>query len=158
MISKQLVDKIDARMRPNTNKGFNLNFKVVGEDADKFDVIATAMNISRTELAKTIISASLDDMLNVIQEMPSMTTESGNGFTDLEQQVYDLALRFLEDTQSGVEFELKTLFSEAWEEIGDHGAKNRAGKIFRQFVDNGVIGHVAFVRTEPNNHALYVKL
>jgi hypothetical protein len=158
MISKTLASKVQDELIPKSTTSFNLNFKIENGDADKFDQIAKTLKKSRTELAKFIITNSLDDLIEQLDSLPSIENKIQIELEVLDETIIQLTKVKINALKSGEEFELKDLIGDDWDQIGDHGDKNRAGKRFKRLVDESYISNVKFRRTKPNNHALYEKL
>jgi len=157
MISKKLISKIKEELSPKSTASFSLNFKIEGEDAEKFDQISKALKKSRTELAKFIITNSLDDLIQQLDTYPVTETKVLIELEELDETIIRLTKVKISELPSGQEFELKEIL-EDWDQIGEHGDKNRAGKRFKKLIDLGYISNVKFLKTKTNNHALYKKL
>ena len=158
MISKKLVTKINDELNPKSTASFNLNFKIEGEDADKFDKISKTLKKSKTELAKFIITNSLDDLLDQLDTFKATEKEAKIELEELDETIIRLTKVKISALKSGEEFELKELIGNDWDQFGEHGDKNRAGKRFKKLIDSGYVSNVKFLYTKTNNHALYEKV
>lgn len=157
MLSKKLANSIQAIMEPQSTTSFNLNFKIEGSDADKLDAISVALGKSKTELAKLILTDSLDDLLAHINSSDFIERRPPAGIEELDKTIIRLTTEKIAALNTGNEFELSDLIGDDWDQFGVHGDKNKAGKAFKKLVDSGDIKNVKFLRTKPNRHALYAK-
>lgn len=157
MLSDRLANAMKNELKIKNISSFNLNFKIEGEAAERFDLLANNLNKSRTELAKFIILNSLDDLL---EQFSKLRVEPS---TESEEASFDIAIlqfvtKKINKFEVGANFELKELIGDDWEGFGDHGSKNRAGRRFKSLVDSGQIKTIKFVCTKQNNHALYTRV
>lgn len=158
MISKNLADSLMKEIKetkPSSTSAFNLNFKIDGQEAYKFDQIAKISGKSRTELAKFIIFNSLDDLFEKISHL---NIQENQTFELTDEAIINLARVSAESLPSGSKFELKELFGSSWDDFGEHGNKNKIGKIFRKLIDSGRIDNIRFICIQSNRHALYEKI
>lgn len=156
MLAKKLAAEIKREVKIKDDS-FNLNFKIEANDAEKFDRLAKICKKSRTELAKFIILNSLDYLIDELGSLDIEVTTNSE-IEDLEEAILKCVLPKIASIDFGKTFELKELVGNDWGKIGDHGHKNRVGKLFKKLVDDGYIKNVKFVETKPNNHALYEKM
>jgi hypothetical protein len=158
MLSKKLASKIKDELSPKATASFNLNFKIDGEDADKFDQISKTLKKSRTELAKFIITNSLDDLLEHLDSFQMTEKTVPIELRSLDETIITLTKVKISALKSGERFELKELIAQDWDQVGEHGDKNRAGKRFKKLIESDHVSNVKFLYTKSNNHALYEKL
>lgn len=158
MLPKNLVQKIKDEIMSKNIPAFNLNFKIEAEDAEKFELISKKLKKSRTELAKFIIINSLDEMLDHLKNFDLTEQKKTIKLEAVDETIIRLTKDKILALNIGEEFELKELVGEDWEQFGEHGDKNRAGKRFKKIIDSGYISNVKFLYTKSNNHALYEKL
>ncbi len=158
MMFKTLAERVDDRLNPKTTASFNLNFKIEGDDAVKYDEIARLLRMSKTELAKFIITNSLGDLLEQMDTIDVIDKKHQVKLEKLDEAIIRITKEKFSSLKSGEQFELKELIGEDWNEFGDHGDKNRAGKRFKKLIDSGYIPNIKFLYTKPNNHALYEKV
>lgn len=156
-LSKNLLDKIKYEVASKKMPSFNLNFKIEGEQSNKFDIIAKKLKRSRTELAKFIILESIDEILD---ELKYVDIEINNSISPniLDEKIILLTNTKLLDFKLNEEFELSELFDTDWQIFGEHGDKNRVGKRFKKLIKAGEIKNIEFSRKKTNNHALYKKI
>jgi hypothetical protein len=154
---KKLVNAVKNEFSEKNSNSFSLNFKIEGQDSEKYDVVAKKLNKSRTELAKFIILNSLDDLIEQLGSLNSDNSKEQPEFDDLAELILKIIEPKIADLVSGATFELKELAGDDWNKFGDHGNRNRVGKKFKKLVDSGQIKRVKFIETKPNNHALYEK-
>ena len=158
MTSKKLIRKFQDELNPKSTASFSLNFKIEGENSEKFDKISKTLKKSRTELAKFIITNSLDDLIQQLDTYKVIEKKVHIELEELDETIIRLTTTKISALKSGVEFELKVLIGEDWDEFGEHGDKNRAGKRFKKLIDSDYVSNVKFLYTKTNNHALYEKL
>jgi len=84
-----------------------------------------------------------------------VSTHSEIGY--LENMILNYALPKIAGLNIGDIFELKELIGSDWDNIGGHGDRNRAGRLFKKLIISGQIKNVRFVETRSNRHALYQK-
>lgn len=157
MLTQKLANSIQALMEPESTTSFNLNFKIEGNDADKLDAISVALGKSKTELAKLIITDSLDDLLAHIKSSDFIERRPPTGMDELDKTLIRISTDKIAALDTGNEFELSDLIGDDWDQFRVHGDKNKAGRAFKKLVDSGDIKNVKFLRTKTNRHALYAK-
>jgi hypothetical protein len=158
MLAKKLIDEIKNETEFKTIVSFNLNFKIEGEEAKKFDSITKTLKKSRTELAKFIIVNSLDDLIEQLDNLNIDDSNKSIKLDDSEDAIIKYTSKKITNLNIGQQFELKELIAEDWDNIGEHGNKNKAGKIFKKLIDSGHIKNVKFIHTKTNNHSLYERI
>ena len=158
MLSAKLANAVENELKAKNNASFNLNFKIEGQDTKKFDIIAKGLKKSRTELAKFIISNSLDDLVAQLGNLCIDPSQESIAQETLDEAIIRITKPKISDLSVGATFELKEIIGEKWDEFGEHGDKNRAGKRFKKLAETGQIESVRFVHKKINNHALYKKL
>ena len=148
---KQIIaTELEQSVKRNTTSSIHLNYLIKGEDANKFDYIAGALHKSRAELAKLILTSSLDDWVEIVSESTG-TTPSEKGEKKMEsieeklERILTPKIKLLKIDQT---FELKLLAGDDWNEFTDNGEKNRAGRIFRKIVDKHIYSGHAFSTIE----------
>ncbi len=153
---KKLISAVKNELSQKTGNSFSLNFKIEGQDSEKYDVVAKKLNKSRTELAKFIILNSLDDLIDAV-DIQNLDNSKENPEDTLEELIIKIINPKIANLVTGTTFELKDLAGDSWDEFGDHGNKNRVGKRFKKLIDSGQITRVKFIETKKNNHLLYEK-
>lgn len=154
MLAKKLADEMKGN-----ETSFNLNFKIEGRAAEKFDSLVKLSKKNRTELAKFIILNSLDDLIEQLNTLVvNNRTTDPSDLDEFEETIVSYTQPKIANLEIGKTFELKELVGDDWDKIGEHGDKNKAGKRFKKLIEAGYIENVRFVRTLPNHHALYEKV
>ena len=154
---KKLVNAVKTELSQKIDISFSLNFKIEGQDCEKYDIVAKKLNKSRPELAKFIILNSLDDLIEQLDGIGIPPQIEHREFDNLDELIIKIIEPKIASLIAGSTFELKELVGDSWDEFGDHGSKNKVGKKFKKLIDSGQIKNVKFLYTKPNNHALYQK-
>lgn len=158
MLAKKLADKIKNEVTIRDSASFNLNFKIEGEESEKFDHIAKFLKKSRTELAKFIILNSLDDLIEQLDNLSINNSNEPIELEELDEAIIKYTTPKIAKLDIGSTFELKELIGDDWDKFGEHGDKNRVGKKFKKLINTDHIKNVKFLYTKSNNHALYERV